>query len=274
VLFFGGRSEEKLRMKKITSLAEFIDAVRRVVDAWTPQDVDWYISPWFRGHGDISWDLDPGWFRVPPPQQQTLGADWYNEQNLLSEFKLRAPRYLQSMPAGDWEWLFIMQHYGLPTRLLDWTESALIGLYFALRDHRGDTDAGVWVLNPWWLNNQSLGRREIPRAGDACLEPWQPGADSSHLSKRLPVAIRPNHGSARIATQRGLFTIHGADRQALQKLTRSRRNGRPHLELWRIPRRAIPGMRKELAIAGVTETEVFQELDALCREIKAGFFGF
>jgi hypothetical protein len=166
-----------------------------------------------------------------------------------------------------------MQHYGLPTRLLDWSESALIGLYFALRDNRGETDAGLWVLNPWWLNNQSLGRYEIPTAGDRCLEPWAPGSDPKQLSKRLPVAIKPIHGSSRIAAQRGLFTIHGAEPQALQTLARRQLKNPPHIELWKVPKQAIEGIRKELAIAGITETEVFQELDALCREIKAGFFG-
>jgi hypothetical protein len=256
--------------RTIQTLAEFVEAVREVVAAWTPPRVDWYISPWFRGHGDASWELEPGWCRMSPAGR-TLGADWYNESNLLAEFKLRAPRYLQTVPATEWEWLFVMQHYGLPTRLLDWTESALVGLYFALRDSPGDCDAGVWVLDPWWLNHHSLKRYHIPVAGDPSLRGWAPRLAAGRLARRLPVAIKPIHGSTRIATQRGFFTIHGADRRAFRSLV-GRAREKPHLELWRIPLAAMDGIRQELAIAGITETEIFPELEALCREIKTGFF--
>jgi len=162
----------------VTSLVAFLSEVEPIAQQFTPPGVDWYVSPWFRGHADIGWPLEPGWHRQAPPGRKK-GDAWYNEHNLLQEFKLDAPRYLAAMPATDWEWLFVMQHYGLPTRLLDWTESALLGLYFALRDHDRGTDAGVWVLNPWWLNNRSLGGLVLPGAGEPAVRPWAPRAAGS-----------------------------------------------------------------------------------------------
>ncbi|MCB5383968.1 FRG domain-containing protein [Blautia glucerasea] len=51
-------------------------------------------------------------------------------------------------------WLTMMQHYGLPTRLLDWSESPLVALYFALSEKKDDIDAAVWIMNPMKLNKK------------------------------------------------------------------------------------------------------------------------
>jgi FRG domain len=254
------------------SLSGYLAEVDTIVERFTPGGVDWYVSPWFRGHSNAAWSLEPGWYRQVPSGRK-LGDAWYNEHNLLLEFKLHAPRYLNTLPSTDWEWLFVMQHYGLPTRLLDWTESALLGLYFAIRDNRGDTDAGVWALNPWWVNNRSLGRRVIPAAGEPVLRPWAPLDERGRLKGLLPVAIRPVYGSPRIAAQKGVFTVHGHRRVALDAMSRLRDDNGPGLCLIRIPAEAIADVRRQLAVAGVTETSAFQELDGLCREIKSGFFG-
>lgn len=259
-------------MLRIANLSQFIAAVREIVDRWTPAGADWYLAPWFRGHGNIGWKLESGWYRLPPPDEG-LGSDWYNEHTLLLQFKLQAPQYLASLPANDWEWLFLMQHYGLPTRLLDWTESALIGLYFALRDNRGDCDAVVWMLNPWWLNKQTLGEYEIPAAGDPKVADWAPLTEGGELKGRLPVAIKPVHASSRISNQRGFFTIHGTERESLEKLSRSKADNGPGLVKLTIPMRYVAEIRRDLRIAGVTESTVFQELDGLSRDIKSGFFG-
>ena len=255
-----------------STLSEFLSQVEDIVNRFTPRDVDWYVSPWFRGQANISWELEAGWYRQAPPGKN-LGDSWYNEHNLLVEFKQRAPGYLSSAPQTDWEWLFIMQHYGLPTRLLDWTESALLGLYFAVREHRQDSDAAVWVLNPWWVNNRSLRRRDIPLATDTMVAPWAPLSERGRLKGKLPVAIRPVQNTPRIAAQKGFFTVHGSERGALKRLGTLRIDNGPGLHLVRIPSKKIGDIQRQLSIAGITETSIFHELDGLCREIKAGFFG-
>jgi FRG domain len=261
-----------MKRMQATSLAEFVKAVEKLVRDWTPKDAEWYLQPWFRGHGDAAWVLEPGWYR-PSTSTQGIGADYYNEATLLEKFKLRAPTYLERLPSSDWEWMFVMQHYGLWTRLLDWTESSLIALYFAIRDNRGDTDAAVWVLNPWWLNRQTFGDYVLFPADDERADDYAPLRPGQKLKGKLPLAITPVHASSRIAAQRGVFTIHGTEKAALDSLAKRKGEEPTYLQPIMIPKASVSRVSQELSIAGISESLIFPELSGLCREIKAGFFG-
>jgi hypothetical protein len=256
---------------RVRSVAEFTAAVDRLIAKWTPPGMDWYVQPWFRGHGDASWALEPGWYRPPP--SRAAGSAYYSEAQLLQTFKLRAPTYLERLPASDWEWLFLMQHYGLMTRLLDWTEGSLIALYFAVRDNAGDCDAAVWAMSPWWLNKQTTGEYDLFRADDPRVNGLAPRRQSQRLRGRLPLAITPIHANPRIVAQRGVFTIHGTERGSLDRLAKRRGRSPACLERIAIPRECVSPIRRALSISGINESLVFPELSGLCREIGADFSG-
>ena len=95
-------------------------------------------SIWYRGHANKKWELSPGYARVKNPLPETT---------LLKRFKQNASFLLEHKPTTNFDWLFLMQHYGVPTRLLDWTESPLAALYFAVtEDKHKNNDGALWVL--------------------------------------------------------------------------------------------------------------------------------
>lgn len=257
--------------QRLTSLAAIVAEVERIVVEWSPKDAEWYVQPWFRGHVDARWELQPSLLRMA--RSQGIGAGYYNELELLEMFKLRARRYFDHPPQSDWEWLFAMQHHGLPTRLLDWTESYLIALYFAVRDGAGEHDATLWVTSPWWLNRMALGQwPDTIYAPDVeHVAPWRVGAPAKDMPKAA-LAIRGAYGSARIQAQRGVFTIHGSQRDGLDALARCT-DSDACLRKLVIPAASVVDVRLELSRAGITESLVFPELPGLCREMKSFFFG-
>jgi len=107
---------------------------------------------WFRGHECYNYKLLPKIYRFDIEDNKPK-SEYYDESNIFSHFRLRHPEYHFSH-RDTIDWLCLMQHYGLPTRLLDWTESILIALFFAVKDnhHTNDKDGTLIVLNANRLN--------------------------------------------------------------------------------------------------------------------------
>jgi hypothetical protein len=108
---------------------------------------------WYRGHALSSWNLKPSAFRV----DDKLGC--FDETSIYHHFQLRSPGFKQSHQT-PFDWLCLMQHYRAPTRLLDWTESILVALYFAVANSKYDgEDALLFVLDAEQLNTLSYTER-------------------------------------------------------------------------------------------------------------------
>jgi hypothetical protein len=194
----------------------------------------------------------------------------HGELFLREEFKRRGLQLLpEKAPSNDWEWYFLMQHYGTPTRLLDWSDGSLFGLYFALRKNDGQCDAAVWAVDPYWLNEVTRGQQVIFLAPEPVISEYLPSADEDKLPD-WPIALEPPHLLRRIAVQRSCFTLHGASPESLEGLlaTHPGATAEQHLVKILIPSGSVSALRQELSRCGIVETSVFPDLDGLSRELK------
>jgi FRG domain-containing protein len=136
---------------RISTIPEYLEVVEQCTKEWFQNESTW--GPWFRGQSNADWALRPSLYRYFPLRRNIRAL----EDEIRQEFAVRAPSLGTERPQNSWEWYFLMQHCGAPTRLLDWTESALIALFFAVKG-KGigrPKDAAVWILEPWKLKWRS-----------------------------------------------------------------------------------------------------------------------
>jgi len=238
--------------EEATSVSEYLSIIAGLVLNWSsPESGE--VSPWFRGHKRAEWNLIPGEYRFT----------YIDPEEMRSEFMLKARALLDSSPTSDWEWYFLMQHYGLPTRLLDWTVGSLIGLHFALWDDTGESDAAVWVLDPWRLNKWTTRKSELVLTSDSAAQKYLYPVYQTKSIPRRPIAVVPPYNSPRITVQRGTFTVHGSNPDGIDRQFTSR------LAKVHLPKDYCIQMRRELRYAGISEFTLFPDLDGLSRDIRA-----
>jgi len=238
--------------------------------------------PFFRGHAASYYRLEPSLFR---PVDGRPYKD-YDEQNFYYEFRARAGALL-APTYSSWDILFLMQHHGVPTRLLDWTESFAAALYFALEKAASDVD--IWMLDPYALNQTVNRSAKILDVGsdldgmeyfDLFINQESRGSRARGNSRRNTqsrsrwkkrkdaIAIYPRRQIARLASQHGLFTLHFSP-EPLELLKK------PGLTRFTVKAVALEETRMFLRLMGINEFSLFPDLDGLSRflrnRIKGGY---
>jgi hypothetical protein len=209
--------------------------------------------PWFRGHADDRWQLVPSAHRKHPVL----------ESQFAQQFRLRAPSVARCPEHGDYVgWLPLMRHYGLPTRLLDWTESLLVAAYFATE--LPDLNGEIWILSPGSLNQVTIGKF-IPFLHDHRVEPMIAEAFGAKIGSDFSpyLAVFAPRTDPRMSAQLGNYTIHRA-REPLE----DRPEAFHTLQRILIPCIAKERLRNELGLLGIRASSLFPDLATLANEIS------
>lgn len=208
---------------EIKSLSEFESEVEKINQ-----------STLCRGVPKSEYELIPFLFRNKAQTDIDL-----SEENMMWLFTSHAKGYLANYPESDLEWLTIAQHHGLPTRLLDWTLSPLVAIFFAVSKHK-DYDGAVYVYDIKRFKKES----EI---------------DLKSLDEI--VAFFPSHGTKRVTAQSGMFTVHPTniqklDNDEIKKIIIPNKEKRKIL--WRLYKYGIHPASLFPGLDGITEYIKFQ----------------
>jgi hypothetical protein len=276
-----------------TDIGGFLQAVAIIRKEWEPK-LDTWEELWFRGEGHLHPEtkLRPALYR--PAEGKTLkpSLDLIEiEDDLYQKFQHNSTELAKEESVGEdaddsWGSYFLMQHFGGPTRLLDWSDGALIALHFAIRDdHRIECDRHVYVLDPYWLmehlERMTYNYRETRKAWKAyCKKHPSSGLDFEDWDKiyipdedghrelpipKLPLVLEFDHFARRISAQRSRFIVMGIATDFFIDLLDKEET---RIRTIVVDKNSVVQMRVQLRDAGITESVIYPNLDGLGRELK------
>jgi hypothetical protein len=265
-------NDQKLREVFVKDLIGYLQAVKNFSNISG--------STWFRGQSKRSYNLEPGLYRHPSIKgnNNTHPKAAELESKLMERFKNQSVPYVghKFVHEDEWAQLFFMQHYRIPTRLLDWSYSPLIALHFALLGAETNPDndeaaCAVWILHPEAWNKAALSHQSAPSkiygTESDEIKPYKAGA-AFKLQTADAIAIEGIHNSPRIVAQQGAFTIFGPTTNPMEIQFKSTDYLNTTLGVITIKAEHAAEMNKELIDAGILETTIYPDLEGLANRLK------
>jgi hypothetical protein len=201
----------------------------------------------FRGQSDISWPVKPKAGRLKYYVKGGIESRKKSQvQGDLERFEIwreRISNIFTQLPDNHFDCLGYAQHYGLATRLLDWSTDPLIALFFAIEGkNEQENDGAVFFYKPQWqIIDPKKQDPHSPILGCAIL--------------RLEATVR----YPRIVAQKGLFTYHynpivEIDRNELNRIS--------------IPAKSKAALLNELMEVGICRATLFPDMEKIAHEVN------
>ena len=262
--FFKSGTAIKTNAKLLGNVQEYLDVTEYLRETF---DVE---KPWYRGVSHSKYDLIPKVYRDRLWQRHENFEGW-----LFVDFTNRARPFVSDHHYSLWNWYFTMQHYGLPTRLLDWTEGSLTALYFAVGDPENTYTPSVYFMNPYWFDEfvykKDEGEGMVYNTDDSVISEEHRSRLLSYIGEgeeppKSPLCIEPPSIDCRIQAQKSVFTIHGKLINPFRILARD--NDKAQIVKIRFATKKAKYMKQQLYGMGITEGTLFPDIEGLARDIK------
>jgi hypothetical protein len=285
-----GREAGAVKKRTARSISDISDIVRQARTEWKLKEDE---EIWFRGE-DAKYQnttLLPKLYRHLPSDVDIISKNILRKEDFMhAEFSRCGTQLYGHDDVEDWDWYFLMQHHGAPTRLLDWSDGALMGVHFAVREgHEESSGAFVYLVDPNRLNHEIDELPEVkliaaawknyrkhrmkrdktwPREWEDVYVPGMHSLSDRKTQKpalpKAPLVLEFPQITRRVAAQRSRFIAYGSDKTWLARWAE-----KDSSRLWRIfiPKSRAPLIRTQLRDAGLTESVIFPDLDGLGREL-------
>lgn len=264
-------------MKNSDDLSQF---VTKTLKSW--QDLAKYrrLSLMYRGHSLADWPLSTTFERCANRHQVKLEDRPKVEKELFREFRRAYHEYATHVPESNSviEWLSLMQHYGAPTRLLDFTYSIYVATYFAVENATGES--AVWAVDRLWAMKMSVASLQEARKNEQDIEKLQvkfeEGTEkiAKHLFLEKPFAklacpLNAFRLNQRLRIQKGVFLSPGSVVTPFMQNLMAMPGYDKESNVFRlmIPSTLLEEIRAELYDMNITRRSLFPGLDGYAQAL-------
>lgn len=215
----------------ICTLTEYLDIISYLKKAY-PQDalINNPVSNTFIYRGQSNdFPLLPSIFRktshlIPTKNGKDRELEnnrylWAQEEiTILKDFRRQACNYIENVAFCDmYRWAEYAQHYGIPTRFLDWTYNPLVALYFACKYGSAD-DAVVWILHTLNYLRYRTNYLQSKKIEDKPIYQMINELISNKSDIELPFLYDPYYSDPRMNAQSSLFMVWGTRQESFEKM--------------------------------------------------------
>jgi hypothetical protein len=247
-----------MKEKEINSIDDLLEFISQLIHLHG-------FEFWYRGVANSEWELLPSIQR----DEQRIQV----ERFLTNDFYIKAKQVLEKSPDKNnyAAWMSLMQHYGLPTRLLDWSRSPLVAAFFATEKYKEypQNNACIWVLAPRLLNKKEgfdycIYPVDALTIQDMLLPAFKEKGFNEEVADKI-IACYSTENNLRMYSQQASFTIHNSMRKLIDICDSD--------TLYKI---IIPKNRRNyfldsLRVFGITESFVYPDLDHISNDLKRSY---